>query len=327
MSPKHRQLIAGMFALLIASIMMTGTISRAQAQGDMTVTISSARVLLNYQIEFEENFTALSQSRVTLDSSNSSEIESIFDNAMQRLVPQAHLDPSTFTFSASVDQPSLNSNTWRIVENISGSVLGANSGSIGIATFNLGFLSMNVSSSLLYGGVEFNKIGRTYLAAPVDSQRKGTTYYLDQSLVRGGPYSNSVIPGNATFRFNLLDFSWVPKISMWTHAYRPFDSSSTWTLNPKTDSRALPFNVTAGIASPEGTLVTVLTAFINPTLSLTTPPRSWSVASTISYQLPTDTPGFMAVILIALIAVAVASILVDKRLSRAGISARKKSRR
>src|SRR5437879_898848 len=217
--PGTHVLLALTLLLLVAS-----TTTQARAQGMVSVAISPPSVLLDYHVDFQENFTSLSHSRVVIDTSNSSGLVKTVENAMQKLVPAAHLDPSTFKFEANIAQQSTNSNMWTITENLTGSVTGASSGLPGIMSYNLDFLSMNISDSLQFGGIELNNIGRAYIVQPLDSQRKGTTFYLDQSLARGGPYSNSVIPGNATLRFNLLDFSWVPKISSWTHAYRAFDS-------------------------------------------------------------------------------------------------------
>ncbi|OLD12811.1 hypothetical protein AUF78_17565 [archaeon 13_1_20CM_2_51_12] len=307
-------------------LLAASTITQARAQGTVGVTISPPSVLLDYHVDFLENFTSLSQSRVVIDTSNSSVLVKTVENAMQKLVPGAHLDPSTFKFEANIEQQSTNSNMWTIAENLTGTVTGAGSGLPGIMNYNLGFLSMNISDSLQFGGVEFNKIGRAYIVQPLDSQRKGTSFYLDQSLARGGPYSNTVIPGNATSKFNLLDFSWVPKISSWTHSYRPFDSKSTWTLNPQTDLHALPFNVTAGIPSPEGPLITSLVAFLNPTLVLTTPPRSWSEGSTVSYNVPTAAAAVMALILVAVVVLTAVSYFVERKVVRPVAQYRKKRR-
>jgi hypothetical protein len=288
------------------------------------VTVSPPTVVLDYHVEFQENFTSLSQSRVVLDTSNSSGLVRTIEKAMQQLVPEAHLDPSTFKFEANIGQQNPRSNMWIITENFTETITGASSGLPGIENYNLGFLSMRISDSLQFGGTEFNNIGQAYLVQPIESQRRGTTFYLDQSLVRGGPYSNAVIPSSATSRFSLLDFSWVPKVSSWTHTYRPFDSSSKWTLNPQAHSQALPFNVTAGIASPEGTLLGSFVAFLSPTLVLTTPPRSWSEGSTVSYNVPTASAAVMALIIVAVVVLAATSYFVERRVVRPMAQYRKK---
>lgn len=312
--------------VLALLLLVVGTITRAQAQGTVGVTISPPSVLLDYHLDFHENFTSLSQSRVVVDTSNSSGLLRTVERAMEQLVPGAHVDPSTFKFEAAIQRQSPGSNMWEINENLTATVSGASSGLSGLMRYDLSFLSMSISDSLQFGGMEFNKVGQTYIVQPLDSQRRGTAFYLDQSLFRGGPYSNSVIPGNATLKFNLLDFSWVPKVSSWTHTYRPFDSSSIWTLNPQTDRHALPFNVTAGIPSPEGTLLASLVAFLNPTLILTTPPRSWSQGSTVSYDVPTVNGAVMALILVVVVVLAAASYFVERRVIRPVAQFKKKRR-
>ena len=317
---------ARVLQVLVTALLVASAIAPAETHGLLTVTVSPPNVMLNYHLEFQENFTTLSQAGVTLDASNSTGLEMTIQNAMQRLVPEVHVDPSTFRFEATIEQQSPGSNTWKIKENLTGTVIGAESNARGIMNYDLRFLAMNVSDSLQFGGTEFNNIGRAYLVQPLNSERPGTRFYLDQALARGGPYSNSVIPGNATFRFSLLDFSWLPKISNWDHSYRPFDSSSSWTLNPIAYSNALPFNLTAGIPSPEGTLLTSFVAFMNPTLTVTAPPRSWSQASTVSVALESAVPGAMALILIAVVTLGVGTYVVERRVLRPVKKFRKKDR-
>ena len=312
--------------LALLAILLVATVTHANAQGSISATITPPVVALKYDVEFWENFTALSQSSVIMDATNSSGLLNTFNAAIQRLVPGARFDSQTFNFQARIVQSSSGSNMWRISENVTGDVLGANPGSSGVANYNIGFLSMNLSDPLVFGGVEYNRVGQAYILQPLDSQRTGTKFYLDQGLVRGGPYSNAVIPGEATSKFSLLDFSWIPKVSSWTHTYRPFDSSSMWTLKPGTDSTGLPFNVTAGIPSPEGTLLTSLTAFINPTLMVSSPPRSWSQASTIFYNNVVTFPTLMAIILAAVVILAAGSYVSEKRITRSVGQTRRKRR-
>ena len=312
--------------LVLTFSLLVAVTTRANAQGMMSATISPPVVALSYSVEFRENFTSLSPSMVTIDDTNSSGFESKVNTAMQRLVPGVHVDPSSFRFQGIITRANPSSNMWDINENLTGNVIGASSGLAGITHYDLGFLSMNISDSLAFGGLEFNRVGQSYIVQPLDSQRSGTRYYLDQALIRGGPYSNTVIPESATTKFSLLDFSWVPKVSSWTHIYHPFDSSSVWTLSPGTDSTGLPFNVTAGIPSPEGTLLTSLTAFVNPRLVITSPARSWSDSSTISYNLTTIAPSLMALTLASIVAVVTGTYFSERRISRPVPQSRKRRR-
>src|SRR5204863_8674631 len=121
--------------------------------------------------------------------------------------------------------------------------------------YTLAFRAINISDSLKFGVVDVNNVGPTYLVSPINSQPASTTFYLDRSLVRGGPYLNPVIPSLTTQKFSLLDFSWIPKISDWMHTYRPLDTSSSWTLNPGKDRPGLTYTLTMGIKSLEGLLL------------------------------------------------------------------------
>jgi hypothetical protein len=173
---------------------------------------------------------------------------------------------------------------------------------------------MNVSDSLRFGGIEFNNVGSSYLVGPINSQPRSTTFYLDRSLVRGGPYLNPVIPSITTQRFSLLDFSWIPKISDWSHTYKPLDTSSIWTLNPGTDRPGLPYNLTMGIKSPEGTLLASLVGFYNLSLRLTAPARAIANGSTLSFTVPATTDFVLPTIVGTTVILAAGSFLAEKKL-------------
>jgi len=243
---------------------------------------------------------------------------------MQRLVPGTVVDSTTFKFAASVKQQPQNSTTWIMSENFTFTMIGIASSKPGTSSYNLGFLAMNVSDSLKFGGVEFNNIGPTYLVGPINSQPKSTTFRLDRSLIRGGPYLNPIIPSLTTQRFSLLDFSWIPSISDWTHTYKPLDTSSIWTLNPGTDRPGLPYNLTMGIKSPEGSFLTSLVAFYNLSLRLTAPARAIANSSTISFNVPATTDFVMPTIVGTTIVLAAASFLAEKRLVKPTGQSKKK---
>jgi len=303
--------------LLFSILLMTvGTVADARAQGTITVNSTPPTITLDYHVAFQENTTTLSKTTVVLDSSNSSQPQLVnsLQGAMQRLVPGVAVDPSTFTLAASVRQQSQNSSTWIMSENLTFTVTGAASNKPGMSSYNLGFIAMNMSDSLKFGGIEFNNVGPVYLVGPINSQPTSTTFYLDRSLVRGGPYLNPVIPSLTTQKFCLLDFSWIPKISDWTHIYKPLDPSSSWTLNPGKDRPGLPYNLTMGIKSPEGPLLTSLVAFYNLDLRLTAPARAVANGSTISFTVPAATDFVMPAIVGTTVILAGATFLAEKKL-------------
>jgi len=304
--------------ILILSVLLitANTITDARAQGSVNVSITQPMVTLDYHVSLQENATTLSNANVVLDSSNSSQspLVNSLQGAIQRLVAGAIIDPTTFSFTASVRQQRQNSSTWIMSENFTLRITGAASDKPGTTSYNLGLVAMNMSDSLKFGGIEFNNVGPTYLVGPINSQPSSTTFYLDRSLVRGGPYLNPVIPSLTTQRFSLLDFSWIPKISDWTHTYKPLDTSSSWTLNPGIDRPGLPYNLTMGIKSPEGTLLTSRVAFYNLSLQLTAPARAVANGSIISFPVSATTDFVMPTIVGATVVLAAGSFLAEKRL-------------
>jgi hypothetical protein len=235
---------------------------------------------------------------------------------MQRIVKSVVVDASSFRLAASIRQQTVNSSMWIISENLTLTVTGAASSAPGKSSYNLGFLDMNISDSLNLGGVEFNSVGPAYLVGPILSQPSSTTFYLDSSLVRGGPYLNHVIPNLVTEKFSLLDFSWIPKIADWTHTYKPLDTVSTWTLDPGKDRPGLPYNLTMGVKTPEGTLLFSHVAFFNMNLRLTGPARAVAQGSTISFPVSSSTDFVMPTIVGATVALAGVSFVAERRLAK-----------
>lgn len=303
-------------------------VTGVNAQATIAVNSISPTVMLEYDFAFHENVTALSSASVVLDSSNSSQAQVVgmVQGAMQRIVPGVVVNPSTFKMVASVKQQPGSSNMWIMSEDWVLTVTGAASNKPGVSSLNLAFVAMNVSDSILLGGTEFNNIGSTYLVNPINSQPTSTTFYLDRSLVRGGPYSNPVIPSLSTRGFNLLDFSWIPKISDWTHAYKPLDTSSSWTLKPGIDTSGLPYNLTMGVKTPEGTLLASRVAFYKLDLILTAPARAVANGSTISFGVPSTTDFVMPAIISGIVTLGVASFLAEKKLITPAARFKKKRR-
>lgn len=304
-------------ALLLPLVLITAnTIVDARAQGTITVNSAPPNVTMDYRIAFQENTTTLSTANVVIDSSNASQPQLVnsFQLAMQRLVPGVIVDPSTFRFAANVRQQRQNSSTWVMSENFTLTVTGATSNRPGTASYNMSLIQMNMTDPLKFSGLEFNNVGPTYLVGPINSQPTNSIFYLDRSLVRGGPYLNPVIPSLTTKKFSLLDFSWIPKFSIWSHTYKPLDTSSVWTLNPGTDVGGLPYNLTMGIRSPEGTLLTSLSAFFNLSLRLTTPARAIANGSTIAVPVPSATDFVMPTIIGTIVVLAVGSFVAERKL-------------
>jgi hypothetical protein len=323
---RSRHAMIWLILILSVSMIIASEITSARAQETITVNSASSNVTLNVHIEFQENITDLSNANFSLDSSNSSQalVVNSFQSAVKRIVPAATVDPTSFKLAGNVRQQKINSTTWIISENLTLTVAGVASNKPGTSSYNLGFVAMNMSDSLKYAGFEFNNIGPAYLLGAINSQGGSTTFFLDRALIRGGPYLNPVIPGLATQTFSLLDFSWIPKVSNWINTYKPLDTSSMWTLNPGQDRPGLPYNLTVGVKSPEGTILFVRVAYYNLDLELTAPARAVASGSTITFNVPTSTDFVMPTIVGATIVVAAASFVAEKRLVKPTGQFRKK---
>jgi hypothetical protein len=303
--------------LLLSVLLLTAnTIVDARAEGTISVNSNPPTVKLDYHITFYENVTSLSNATVFLDSSNSSQLVKSFQLAMQQLVPGAVIDTSTFKFAGSVRQQHTNSSMWIMSENFTITVTGISTSKPGSASYNLGLIQMNMSDPVKLAGVELNGIGPTYLVAPINAQPSSEIFYLDRSLIRGGPYLNPVIPTITTKKFNILDFSWVPKLPLWTHTYKPLDTSSSWSLTTGTGLFALPYNLTMGFKSPEGPLLSTRSAFYTLDLTLTAPARAIADSMTISFPVPSSTDFVMPTIVGATVVLAAGTFVAEKRLVR-----------
>lgn len=304
--------VATFFLVLIVG----NSISGVRAQETVIVNSSQPTVTVDYRISFHENVSGLSNGNVVLDSSNSTESQVLdpIQAAIQKLDPSAIVDPASFKLAMSVKQQGVNSTMWIMNENFTIQVSRVASSKLGTTSVDLTFLRMNVSDPLKFGGLEYNNIGPTYLLGPINSQQKSTTFYLDRALIRGGPYLNPVIPGLTTQSFSLLDFSWIPKVSEWTHTYSALDAPSSWTIRPGSDRPGLPYNLTMGIKSPEGTLLATRVAFYNLGLSITAPARAVAEGFTIYFPISSSTDFVMPTIVGATVVVAVGSFVAEKTL-------------
>ncbi len=314
--------------LLLGIVFVPG----AHAQGTISTTVSPPNVLLSYQVELQENATTLTPSRVFVNGSNESSlpVRLSIEQAMQKVEPSVHLDPASFEYSAVIRQLSAASGMWVISENFTGTVSGANSGTAGTATYDLSFLSFDMKDLVeSKDTTEWNAVGPAYLVGPIDSQGLHTTFYLDKNFARGGPYSNAVIPGNTTENFYLYDFSWLPKIDQWKNTSSFLDSSTVYTMSAKTlgAGSGLPYNLTMGLKSPEGTLITSLVAFYNPTFEIVAPARAVASGTKLTYDVPVVAELVMPAIIIVAVAAFVGAYFWERRLSAPQPQYRKKPAR
>jgi hypothetical protein len=257
----------------------------------------------------KENLTALPLISSHLNLTNSTSLTQPFvtslDKSIQSKVATAQL--SNFDFTVHTTKVG---GIWTMEENYSLTVSGANTNSGSNVRANLAFIVLNVSQSLQIGSVELDAVGATYLLPAL--QAKAANYTNLAFNIDGSATRNAVIPSETTQRFWLLDFTWVTPISTWAKVSGTLDQSSQWTLTP-----AFPrYNLTLGIPSPEGTLLTSWVAIYSPSLSITAPPYAWIDGSNISFDTPTPAESVTPIIILALIVLLVATLLLNRKITK-----------
>ncbi len=320
-------LVAASF-LFILLLSMTG-MGRASSSSlfqnsPATIDASQNGLRLNYQLMVFENLTSISAMKASLVGSNSTQAMKSIEAAMRRLEPSIRLDPSQFRLDVGTALVDSGQSMWAVEENVTAVVDGAASVSSGIVSYDLTFVSMNMSDPLQVNGMEFNNVGRAVLLPSVLSQPSGITSYFADG---GGPYSNTVIPGNVTIRFNMLDFSRVPQISQWDGKYQPLAGSSFWTYDTSKLIGGSLYNVTYGLRSPEFVFFKAYTGWYRPVLTLTAPARAWVAGAALSFNVPSLYDVFPPLIIIVGLAVGIVAYVGERRTLRTTPGpARKKKR-
>jgi hypothetical protein len=279
----------------------------------VNIALDQSGVTLSMNLQLLTNMTSLPQAQLQLPVSNASQVIQPLQTAIQKLVPKAQVQQ----VSLKAKIGNLTSQLSILEENYTVAITGTNTNTGALVNATLAFLSLNSSASIRLGGVELNNVGSEYLLAPIQSY--GTTsskyrFYFDQSI-----YLNSIIPGQTTQTFNMLDFSWVPKISQWTHQYRPLDSSSKW------DYVSTPYNLTIGLFTSEGLLFRPVVTYYQCSLELVAPPRAWAKGTSVYFGTPTAADYVLPPIVVAVLATAIGTFVLDRRLTRQ-TRARKKKR-
>jgi hypothetical protein len=271
---------------------------------------------MNMQLLFQENVTSLPSINTILSESNSSTVLNPIlqpiNSSLSRLVPGARI--TSFQLEARTFN---SSGTWRLKENYTIVVTGANTNLGSSIRSNLAFIAMNVSQSLMVSDQEINAVGSTYLLAPLNAQDpKITGYFID-----GHQTLSAVIPAQTTSTFWLLDLSWVPPISSWPKTQDPLKQTTAWTL----DLGSPRYNLTYGRKSPEGTLINVHMATYYPTFTVSVPANAWIDGNTISFDVPTASETTMPLIIGASLIALIGVLLWDWRLTSA-VRIRKRKR-
>ncbi len=273
------------------------------------MNVASETVTMNLHLEVRENFTSLPPLNVYLDTSNSTVVMRPVAAAMQKLVPTARIDLFQLRARTLLVVPP--TQLWSFQENYTVVLTGVNKNPGALVQANLAFLSMSVSDSIRLGTVEINRLGSAYIVQPLKNLPTSGTAYFDN----GAKFFNSVVPGNDTVRFNLLDFSSVIQIARWDHSYEPFSSSSSWSFTPSTPGYVIPYNVTVGVQPVENTFLQFYTAYFIPTFQVIAPPRAWADGTVVFFNLPTTSDIVMPVIISISLVTGIASFFLDRRLA------------
>ena len=293
--------------LVVLTLLPSSLIQLSRAQ-PVQVTVGQTSVTLSMQLLLQENLTSLPSINTILSESNSSTvlqpILQPINSSLNRLIPGARIT------SFQLDAQTLNSSgTWRLEENYSIVITGANTNLGSSIRSNLAFIAMNVSQPLMVLDQEINAVGSTYLLAPLNAQDpKITGYFID-----GHQTLSAVIPAQTTSTFWLLDFTWVPPISSWPETQDRLKQTTSWTL----DLGSPRHNLTYGRKSPEGTLINVHMATYYPTFTISVPANAWVDGNTISFDTPTPSETTMPLIIGASLAALIIVVLWDRRLTSA----------
>jgi hypothetical protein len=285
-------------------------VSAKQAYGiPVSVTVNQDSVSLNLDLVLKENLSALPAIDSHISLANSTSIIDPFLSAMTKTIQSRVPTAQVSGFDLNIKTTSIGS-TWTIEETYTVTITGANTNSGSNIRANLAFVSLNISQPLMLGSADLNGIGPTYLLPAL--QAKAANYSNLQYFIDGSQTRNAVIPEATTQRFWLLDFTWVTPISTWTKVSTALDQSSRWTLTPANPR----YNLTLGIPSPEGTLLSSFVSIYNPSFSLTAPAYARVVdGTTLSFDAPAAADNIAPILILALIVLLVATLILNRRIT------------
>ena len=295
-------LVPLLFAMLLGPILL------APARGAaITVTVDRETVSIAMNLDLIENLTtSLPSLDVVLD--QSSPVLLPIQTGFQSIDHGAKIE--SLTLHARTSQINNKTGLWLFQENYTMTVSGVTRNTGGRILADMAFLFSKNNESITASGVELNNIGQNYLRGGFDRfPPDDKTHYFAQS----GEYTLPLIPEQFTSRFSLLDLSWIPPVSRWNSGYQPFQPSTNWDLKPVQP----PYNVTVGVGlTTENTFLKIYVAFLNPSLKIIAPPRSLADGTTIRFDIPTSAEIIMPIMIIVSLITAVATFLLERRVSK-----------
>jgi hypothetical protein len=293
--------------ILAMTIVASLQIGRARAEA-VSVTLGQDSISVNMNLLLRENLTALPSINSNIGPENSTSVTQSFlqpiGNAIQKLVPSAKLS----NFEVHIKTANI-TGQWNLEENYSITVTGANVNSGSNIRSDLDFLSMNVSLPLQIAGAEVNGVGPDLLLPALQAKVAAIPnlqFYIDGSQTR-----NSVIPAQTTKGFWLLDFTWIQPVSTWNSTDNILGQSTSWTLNPPNPR----YNLTLGIPSPEGPLLSKYVVDYSPSMSVTVPANAWVNGNDIYFDIPNASEILMPALILATLVIVLASFFIDRKLT------------
>lgn len=295
--------------LLLATWAMP-THAQSSSDSQISMTISGSTVNIVMHLVLTENFTRLPSLTIHIDPSHSSNISRPMNDAMRRLVPSATIDSLDLVAKTTLINQATNMSL--LEEDYTIQVSGVNTNLGSAVNSNMAFLFMNVTQPITIQGFELNNLGPAYLYQPLlnlsnlSAQQHQTTtrYFIDTK-----EFLNTVVPGDATAKFSLLDFTWVHPLIQWSHQDEPLGSSSTWLLP---SDRVQPYNLTVGFRLLENQYIPIYMAVYDPSIQISAPARATSTGSIISFNLNTPAEIAMPAIIVATLAIGIGTFVLDR---------------
>lgn len=306
--------------VMLALILVPATMIELANGEAVSVVIGQDSVAASMNLVLQENLTAFPVLDVHVDMTNSTTVVQSFiqpmNSEIQKLVPSARL--SSFELRA---KTSNFTGMWRLEENYSIIVTGANQNSGSSIISNLAFIAMNLRQSLQVGTTELNAIGPAFLLPAL--QAKALAYSNLLYCIDGSSPKNAVIPEQTTKEFWLLDFAWVSPVSTWTLNNDVLGKSTSWMLDPLSSR----YNLTLGLPSPEtppniDLCSTSSSAFLgrfiaiySPSLMITVPANSWAIGNTVYFDIPNPSEVIMPAIVITSLIIGIGTFFADRKLT------------
>jgi len=303
-----RGLVFCALTLLLATWAMPAHAQSSSAQITMTISASTVNIVMH--LVLTENFTRLPSLTIHIDPSHSSNISQPMNDAMRRLVPSATIDSLDLVAKTALINQATNMSL--LEEDYTIQVSGVNKNLGSTIDSDMTFLFMNVTQPITVQGFELNNLGAVYLYQPLLNlrnlslqQHEATTrYFLDTKT-----FLNTVIPGDGTLHFSLLDFTWMHPLTGWSHQDEPLGSSSTWLLS---SDAVLPYNLTVGFRLLENQYFPVYEAVYDPSIQISAPARAISTGNIISFNLTTPAEIVMPAIIVATLAIGIGTFVLDR---------------